>query len=216
MNIILPDSKLEDNSVLHSWYSPISYEYTMNFSEKLPVSLPDELDNKQVYVILDKFQPINLKFIENLKSNTILCLDIGHIRFFEHFTKQYLSKFLQKAKFVQINDTTIDLLFSKFGVKNEIDFFDLFNFNLLIITKGKHGATFIFNENSNVKKIELAPEIIVDSIDTSGAGDAFFSKALQQYAYADKIDSDFAYNTFKEANKLSREVLMHVGSRLNN
>lgn len=144
MNIILPNSKLEDNSVLHSWYSPITYEFTMNFSENLPTKLPEEISEDEVYVILDKFQPVNLRLVESLNDKAILCLDIGHIRFFEHFTKQYLSKFLEKAKFVQVNDTTTELLFSKFGVKNEVDFFKLFNFDLFIITKGKRRSNLYF------------------------------------------------------------------------
>lgn len=214
MNIIIPNTKLQDNSILHSWYSPITYEYTMNFSENLPTTLPKELEDKHVYLILDKFQPANLKFLQNLKDNYTVCLDIGHIRFFEHFTRQYLTAFLSKAKFVQINDNVIDLLFERFGVKNEVEFFELFDFDLLILTKGKKGATFIFNENGKIQKIDKQPEIIVDIVDSSGAGDAFFSKTLQQYAYAEKIDINFVNKTFELANKESRDVISQVGSRI--
>ena len=215
MNIIVPSSKLQDNSVIHSWYSPITYDYTMNFSTNLPNTLPNELKSSQVFVILDKFQPANLDFIENLSDNCVLCLDIGHIRFFEHFTKQYMSKFLQRAKFVQLNDTTTSLLFERIGVKNELEFFNLFNFDLLIITKGKRGASFLFKENNEIKELDKTPEIIAEAVDTSGAGDAFFSKVLRQYAYTEKIDNNFVDETFKSANELSREVLSQVGSRIN-
>lgn len=214
MNVIIPDRKLQDNSILHSWYSPITYEYTMNFSENLPTELPKELENDDIYIILDKFQPVNLRFIQNIKSNYTLCLDFGHIRFFEHFTKQYLSLFLEKAKFIQLNNNVIDLLFDRFEVKNEIEFFCLFNFDLLVLTKGKKGATFIFKENDEIKIVDKKPEVIVDIVDSSGAGDAFFSKTLQQYAYANSINTDFINMTFKLANKLSCEVISQVGSRV--
>lgn len=214
MNVIIPDRKLQDNSILHSWYSPITYEYTMNFSENLPTELPKELENDDIYIILDKFQPVNLRFIQNIKSNYTLCLDFGHIRFFEHFTKQYLSLFLEKAKFIQLNNNVIDLLFDRFEVKNEIEFFNLFNFDLLVLTKGKKGATFIFKENNEIKIVDKKPEVIVDIVDSSGAGDAFFSKTLQQYAYANSINTDFINMTFKLANKLSCEVISQVGSRV--
>lgn len=214
MNVIIPDRKLQDNSILHSWYSPITYEYTMNFSENLPTELPKELENDDIYIILDKFQPVNLRFIQNIKSNYTLCLDFGHIRFFEHFTKQYLSLFLEKAKFIQLNNNVIDLLFDRFEVKNEIEFFSLFNFDLLVLTKGKKGATFIFKENNEIKIVDKKPEVIVDIVDSSGAGDAFFSKTLQQYAYANSINTDFINMTFKLANKLSCEVISQVGSRV--
>ena len=214
MNVIIPDRKLQDNSILHSWYSPITYEYTMNFSENLPTELPKELENDDIYIILDKFQPVNLRFIQNIKSNYTLCLDFGHIRFFEHFTKQYLSLFLEKAKFIQLNNNVIDLLFDRFEVKNEIEFFSLFNFDLLVLTKGKKGATFIFKENDEIKIVDKKPEVIVDIVDSSGAGDAFFSKTLQQYAYTNNINIDFINMTFKLANKLSCEVISQVGSRV--
>lgn len=214
MNIIIPNDKLKDNSILHSWYSPITNEYTMNFSNNLPTNLPEELENKQLYVILDKFLPVNLKFLQNIKSDCKICLDVGHIRFFEHFTRQYLTSFFSMTQFIQINDNVTDLLFERFSVQNEIEFFKLFHFDLLILTKGKKGATFVFRENGEIKTIDKQPEIIVDIVDSSGAGDAFFSKALQQYAYTKNINTDFVNRTFSLANKASRDVILQVGSRI--
>lgn len=214
MNIIIPSNKLEDNSIIHAWYSPITNEYTMSFSDNLPTDLPKELENKELYIILDKFLPVNLKFLQNIKSDCKICLDVGHIRFFEHFTRQYLTSFFSMARFIQINDNVTDLLFERFSVQNEIEFFKLFHFDLLILTKGKKGATFIFYENGQIKIVDKHPKIIVDMVDSSGAGDAFFSKALQQYAYTENIDSNFIDRTFELANKASRDVISQVGSRL--
>jgi sugar/nucleoside kinase (ribokinase family) len=75
MNIIVPNSKLGDNSVIHSWYSPIDMSYTMNFSDNLPKTLPDDLQTNQVYLILDKFLPINLEFLKSIKHKKV-CLDV--------------------------------------------------------------------------------------------------------------------------------------------
>lgn len=214
MNIIIPNNKLKDNSIIHAWYSPINNEYTMNFSNSLPIELPKELEDKQLYVILDKFLPINLKFLQNIKADCKICLDVGHIRFFEHFTRQYLTSFFSMADFVQINDNVTDLLFERFSVQNEIEFFKLFHFDLLILTKGKKGATFVFYEDGKIQTIDKQPEIIVDIVDSSGAGDAFFSKTLQQYAYAKNINTNFVNQTFALANKASRDVISQVGSRI--
>ncbi len=214
MNIIIPNSKLEDNSVLHSWYDPITLNYTMNFSENLPITLPKELQDKMLYIILDKFLPVNLKFIQNISADKKICLDIGHIRFFEHFTKQYLSQFLELASFIQINDNVTELLFERLQVKNEIEFFEKFDFDLLISTKGKNGAFFLFKENGITKILDLAPQMIVQATDTSGAGDAFFSTTLREYAYATQINTEFIKSTFELANQSSREVLSHLGSRI--
>lgn len=214
MNIIIPNDELDDNSVLHSWYDPITMAYTMNFSENLPLAVPAELNDKMLYIILDKFLPVNLEFIKNIQAEHKVCLDIGHIRFFEHFTKQYLSKFLRQASFVQINDNVTEMLFERLNVKSEIELFEKYNLDLLVSTKGKKGAVFVFKENGETSTLDLAPEIVVQATDTSGAGDAFFSAVLREYAYTEEIDSEFIKSTFALANKSSREVIAHVGSRI--
>ncbi len=214
MNIIIPNKDLNDNDVIHSWYSPITLEYTMSFSNNLPCTLPKELETKEVYVILDKFLPVNLAFLKNLKVAHKICLDVGHIRFFEHFTKQYLSSFFEMANFIQLNENVIDLLFQRLQVNDLLDFFEHFSFDLLILTKGKKGATYIFRENGEIKTIDLSPKIISTVVDSSGAGDAFFSRTLREYAYADKIDTEFVTKTFELANKASRDILSQVGSRI--
>lgn len=218
MNIIIPNKKLGDNSVIHSWYSPINLKYTMNFSENLPIELPTNIDNKnnELYIILDKFLPVNLEFIKNIKTNKKVCLDIGHIRFFEHFTKQYLIEFFKNANFIQLNNTVLELLYERLNIPNEIEFFKLFNLDLLVLTKGKKGATYVFKENNEIKKIDIEPKIIVDVVDSSGAGDAFFSTTLREYAYSATINTDFINKTFELANKSSRQVLSQVGSRIKN
>lgn len=214
MNIIIPNSKLEDNSIIHSWYSPITNEYTMNFSKNLPTSIPQELEGKELYVILDKFLPVNLNFIKNINTNKKICLDVGHIRFFEHFTKQYLSHFFEMTDFIQINDGVLELLLERFEVKDIVDFFKLFHFDLLILTKGKKGAIYIFRENNEIKIMDKHPKIIADIVDSSGAGDAFFSVNVQKYAYCDKIDTAFVDSVFDLANQFSREVISQMGSRI--
>ena len=116
MNIIIPNSKLEDNSVLHSWYSPIDMSYTMNFSNNLPNKFPDYLQDNEVYIILDKFLPINLEFLKTIKNRKV-CLDVGHIRFIEHFTRQYLTNFFSFADYIELNDNVFDLLLERLNVK---------------------------------------------------------------------------------------------------
>lgn len=213
MNIIIPNSTLNDNTVIHSWYSPITNKLTMNFSENLPKKLPDSLQNNEVYLILDKFLPVNLEFLESIQNRKV-CLDIGHIRFFEHFTRQYLLNFFKNADYVQLNDSVTDLLFERLDVKDEAELFELLDLKLLVLTKGKKGAIFFFRDNNyNIVSILKKPEIVVNATDTSGAGDAFFSMVVREFAYADKIDEFFVDNTFSLANAASRDVLANLGSR---
>ena len=213
MNVIIPNKDLEDDSIIHSWYNPITMEYTMNFSNNLPVNLPKELENDEIYVILDKFLPVNLEFINNIKNKKV-CLDIGHIRFFEHFTRQYLLNFFQKADFIQLNENVISLLFERLRVKSLVELFELLNPDLIVLTKGKRGAEYLFRENGEIKIAFEEPKIIADIVDSSGAGDAFFSTTLREYAYSTKIDLEFTKKTFELANKSSREVIAQVGSRI--
>lgn len=213
MNIIIPNSKLNDNTVIHSWYSPITNKLTMNFSENLPKKLPDSLQNNEVYLILDKFLPVNLDFLESIQNRKV-CLDIGHIRFFEHFTRQYLLTFFKNADYVQLNDSVTGLLFERLDVKDEAELFDLLDLKLLVLTKGKKGAIFFFRDEYNdIISIFKKPEVVVNATDTSGAGDAFFSKVVREFAYADKIDKNFVDRTFMLANAASRDVISHIGSR---
>jgi len=213
MNIIIPNkSELGDDSIIHSWYSPITNKRTLFFREDLPTTIPDEILNKEIYVLLDKFELVNLEFINNIKNKKV-CLDIGHVRFIEHFSKQYLTEFFKNGNLVQLNNNVSTLLFERLQLKNEYEFFDLMNLDLLVITKGKKGATFIFKENNEFVTIDRSPEIIAKVVDSSGAGDAFFATLVKEYAYAEKIDSLFVENTFNIANKASRDVISQVGSR---
>jgi len=213
MNVIIPSKDLEDDSIIHSWYNPITLDYTMNFSNNLPTTLPKELEDEELYIILDKFLPVNLEFINNIKNKKV-CLDIGHIRFFEHFTRQYLLNFFQKADFIQLNENVISLLFERLHVKSLVELFELLNPDLMVLTKGKRGAEYVFRENGEIKVNFEEPKIIADIVDSSGAGDAFFSTTLREYAYTDKIDVEFTKKVFELANKSSREVISQVGSRI--
>lgn len=215
MNIIIPNkSKLGDDTIIHSWYSPITNKRTLFFREDLPTNIPQELENKEIYVLLDKFETVNLEFINNIKNKKV-CLDIGHVRFTEHFSKQYLINFFKNGNLVQLNNNVAPLLFERLQIENEFELFDLLDLDLLVITKGKKGASFIFKENDEFVCVDKSPEVIAEVVDSSGAGDAFFATVIKEYAYADKIDKNFISHTFDIANKASRDVIGQLGSRRN-
>lgn len=215
MNIIIPNkSKLGDDTIIHSWYSPITNKRTLFFREDLPTNIPQELENKEIYVLLDKFETVNLEFINNIQNKKV-CLDIGHVRFIEHFSKQYLINFFKNGNLVQLNNNVAPLLFERLQIENEFELFDLLDLDLLVITKGKKGASFIFKENDEFVCVDKSPEVIAEVVDSSGAGDAFFATVIKEYAYADKIDKNFISHTFDIANKASRDVIGQLGSRRN-
>ncbi len=213
MNIIIPcENELGDDTIIHSWYSPITNRRTFYFRDDLPTNLPDWFKSKDVYVLLDKFELVNLNFLNSISTKKV-CLDIGHYRFIEHFSKQYLTSFLKLANLIQLNNNVTSLLFERLQISNELELFDLLNLDLLVITKGKKGASFIFREDGKLVTIDQSPEVIANVVDSSGAGDAFFATVIKQYAYADVINSKFVYETFGIANKASRDVIGIMGSR---
>lgn len=218
MNIIIPQGdSLGDNSVMHNWYSPITNELTMNFDNNLSAELPNSLKGKEIYVILDKFYAKHLEFIKNIQGNRTICLDVGHPRFIEHFTRKYLLDFFSQADFMQLNNNVSSLLLDRLKVNNIEELFKLLGLDLLVLTKGKKGATYVFKENDDIRTVNLEPEIVSKAVDTSGAGDAFFSRTLKDYAYLDgPITEDFVTKSFKSANATARKALGHIGSRDSN
>lgn len=213
MNILLPNQKsLEDNDVIHTWYSPITNKNTMHFSDNLPLEIPEEIKNEELYIILDKFEAINYEFLQKIPNKKV-CLDIGAEEFIEYYTNQYLIRFFKQANIIQLNNNICDYLFKKLKICNEIDFFNMLNLDLMIITNGKKGAKFIYKEKEEIKIIDKKPSVIAEAIDTSGAGDAFFATIIREYAYCNKIDESFINNTFELANKFSRDIISQLGSR---
>lgn len=213
MNILLPDNKsLGDNDIIHTWYSPITNKNTMHFSDNLPLDIPEEFENKEIYIILDKFEAINYEFLQKIQNKKV-CLDIGAEEFIEYYTNQYLINFFKQANIIQLNGNICNYLFNKLKIHDELEFFNLLNLDLLVITNGKKGAKFFYKEKDKIKLCNKTPEVLVDAVDTSGAGDAFFSVVIREYAYSNKIDEDFINHTFELANKLSRDVISQLGSR---
>lgn len=217
MNIIIPkENTNDDNSIIHSWYSPITNECTMNFNNNLSTTLPEKLNEKELYIILDKFYVKHLEFIKNIKSPKTICLDIGHTRFIEHFSKKYLLEFFSQASFIQLNNNVLNLVLERLNVNNLEELFELLDLDLLVLTEGKKGATYVFKENNKIKTLKLEPKLITIAIDTSGAGDAFFSKTIKDYAYINgPITEKFIKNSFANANETAKKVLKNIGSRIN-
>lgn len=213
MNILLPNKdSLGDNDIIHTWYSPITNKNTMHFSDNLPLNIPEDLRSKEMYIILDKFEAINYEFLQKIQNKKV-CLDIGAEEFIEYYTNQYLINFFKQANVIQLNNNICDYLFKKLKIDNENDFFNMLNLDLMVITNGKKGAKFLYKNDRELKVIQKTPPIVVEAVDTSGAGDAFFSVVIKEYAYCNKIDEDFINHTFEVANKFSRDIISQLGSR---
>ena len=212
ISIIIPAKKLGDNTVKHTVYDPFTGRKTISSQENLLKRIPDELSDKQIYLILDKFYKVNYDFMTGIKNKT-LCVDIGNEIYIKYFKGEYILKFLRQAKIVLLNKNVSKILFKKLNIENEIELFNLLNLDLFILTNGKKGAKFLYNENGNIKIINKTPEIVRKIVDPSGAGDIFFANFIKEYAYKNYIDEEFIDNTFRLANAASREIIQQIGSR---
>ncbi len=116
-------------------------------------------------------------------------------------------------------------IFKKISLKEENQegkdkrFFEKFDFDLLTITKGSKGATFLYKEQGKTKELDLQAPMVYDMKDPTGAGDAFNS--IMTMFYHDKIlegnreiDEKFLKRSFNTANKFVGLVVNQIGARI--
>ena len=215
-HIILPNALSGDNSITHSRYSPITKQLTVHFSNNLPVEPPIELQDKNIYIILERIRKVHLDFINNVKNKKV-CLDIGSVNTLLEFDKNYILEFLSKVNLLLLNDEVAQTLFKKLEIQNETELFEMLNLDLLIKTAGRNPVTFLFHKDDQIHKVEKQPNIVREITDNTGAGDAFFAvfiNAYSRYLSQNKpIDSDFIAKSFVLANAYSSEIVKILGSR---
>ncbi len=114
-------------------------------------------------------------------------------------------------------------IFKKISLKEENQkdnkFFEKFDFDLLTITKGSKGATFLYKEEGKTRKLDMQAPMVYDMKDPTGAGDAFNS--IMTMFYHDKIlegnrkiDEKFLKRSFNTANKFVGLVVNQIGARI--
>ncbi len=116
-------------------------------------------------------------------------------------------------------------IFKKISLKEENKegkdkrFFEKFDFDLLTITKGSKGATFLYKEEGKTRKLDMQAPMVYDMKDPTGAGDAFNS--IMTMFYHDKIlegnreiNEKFLKRSFNTANKFVGLVVNQIGARI--
>ena len=98
----------------------------------------------------------------------------------------------------------------RFECRNLLEISKLFQPKLLIVTHGKDGADFVFEDKVYKKKLDNS----ANEVDATGAGDAFLSVFIKKYYdNLEQVDYDFIDDSFEEAVKLTSKVVGHVGAR---
>lgn len=158
------------------------------------------------------FDNLNIKnqiIIDNTINKKII--DLGQYFELENMSNDEIIKRLkQKFEIINFNERVSNYLLKRLNLKNDIDLYKIINPNLMTITRGEDGATFI--ANNKVHNFEL--ELKGDVVDSTGAGDAFISSVIK-----DSIKNDFKYDSHKlkkwylKSNKLTAKVVSKIGAR---
>ncbi len=213
---IIPEKVNGDNDIKYSMISPLNSKDTYRLSEDLSTSFPKEFNQYDNIIILENFRYQNLEFIFQCKSKKV-AMDIGRKRVFENYKKEYLFNFLKNIDVCQISMDVLQDLYAKLQIENINELLSIMNPDLLVITNGKKITNFIYKQNDKYILEKKQPNCVTDIIDTTGAGDCFFSVIISNYArywqHDKKVDKKFIDKVFPLANQLSGEEIKQIGGR---
>ena len=154
--------------------------------------------NKKNQIIIDK--------CDNRKM-----LDLGqYFELDDYSDNEILEKIKNKFDIINLNERVEKYLKNRFSIKSIEDLYNILHPKMIIVTRGKKGSDFVF-DNNKVNKELNNPEI---EIDPTGAGDAFFSVFISEYIKNDfTIDYKFIDVTFEKSTKLTKKVVKKFGAR---
>ena len=216
----MPEEITTDNSVKFSCIHPgTDIPSWVVSAEDLTMQIPPSLQDKNIILVLHNMEPACVEFMESIKNRRV-ALDIGLVSSISHLDRQYIQDFLNNVNICQINNNVLEVLLRKLGLTNLRELYESFNFDLMTLTQGKSGATFLYADAlGETHQVEKRPLTFVKPRDPSGAGDAFFSvflKIYNKYISQDKsVDFNFVDNGFNLANLFSATMVKEMGGRGN-
>ncbi|WP_077620000.1 aminoimidazole riboside kinase [Bacillus sinesaloumensis] len=107
--------------------------------------------------------------------------------------KQKITSMLSKADIVKISEVELEFITGETDIERGVEKLAQFNIPLLFITLGKDGVHAFYNGESTFVEARK-----VQSVDTTGAGDAFVSGLLYQFSKRDKRITDYTLDEIKE------------------
>jgi len=183
----------------NSWYdgSYIDEKEILKKLKKDDILLFDNLNDKNQYLI------------DN--TNNLKLLDLGTYYEFETLSKnEIINKISNKFEIINLNERVEKYLITKFDCKDSIELSKIIRAKLLIVTRGINGNDFIYQE-----KIYSYPlKEVINEIDDSGAGDAFFSVIINNWLNNQlNIDPSLFSAWVDDTRELVKRVLLLIGSR---
>lgn len=160
-------------------------------------------------LIFDNLNEKNQIIINNTENKKII--DLGQYFELENLSDiEIVNKLINKFEIINLNERVSKYLIKRFNLKNDVDLYNLIKPKFLTITRGEKGATFV----SNGIDYNFKLKIIGDTIDSTGAGDAFISCIIKEC-----IKNNFVYNQdmfekwYENSTKLTTKVVSKMGAR---
>ena len=160
-------------------------------------------------IVFDNLNKENQNIIDNSQNRKML--DLGQYFELENYSNEEItSKLYKKFDIINLNERVKKYLVSRFNLNNLKDIYQVIRPKLLIVTRGKEGADFIYKDFNVTMKLENPAE----EVDSTGAGDAFFAVFISEYIKNnDIINKKFIEETFKKATNLTKKVVQKFGAR---
>ena len=160
-------------------------------------------------LIFDNLNEKNQIIINNTENKKII--DLGQYFELENLSDiEIVNKLINKFEIINLNERVSKYLIKRFNLKNDVDLYNMIKPKFMTITRGEKGATFI----SNGIDYNFKLKIMGNTIDSTGAGDAFISSIIK-----DCIKNNFVYNQdmfekwYENSTKLTTKVVSKMGAR---
>ena len=165
--------------------------------------------NRDDVLIFDNLNKKNQIIIDNCNNRKML--DLGQYFELEDYNdNDIVEKIKDKFDLINLNERVEKYLKNRFSIKSLEDIYNILHPKMIIVTRGKNGSDFVFDNNRVNKKLN-DPEV---EVDPTGAGDAFFSMFISEYIKNNYlIDYKFIDSTFEKATKLTKKVVKKFGAR---
>jgi sugar/nucleoside kinase (ribokinase family) len=160
-------------------------------------------------LVFDNLNNRNQYIIDNTKNTKLL--DLGTYYEFEKLArKEIIKKLDNKFEIINLNERVEKFLITKLNCKDVIELSKLIKAKLLIITRGINGNDFVYQNNIYSYPLDE----IIDEVDDSGAGDAFFSVIINNWLKNKQVFSPDKFSVWvNDTRSLVKKILMLIGSR---
>ena len=203
---IIKDGKYAYKSIKYSPYTKVSSWYEGSYILERDILKKIQKDD---ILVFDNLNAKNQFIVDN--TSNLKLLDLGLYDEFDSLSKEEIIKKIKgKFEIINLNERVEKYLLDKLDCKDDVELSKLILAKLIIITRGINGNDFIFNN----QKYSYPLKEIVDEVDDSGAGDAFFSTIIKNWINNDmKIEESKLDLWADDTASLIKKVLRLVGSR---